>query len=51
MKSTGHRPTVHRQPTTDHLLTDPLANRPPTHRPTYKIITDPTDKILFQRHD
>ena len=50
MKSTGHRPTVQHQPTTDHLLTDPSTNRPPTHRPTDKI-TDPTDKILFQRHD
>ena len=39
------------QPTTDHLLTDPPTNRPPTHRPTDPIITDPTDKILFQRLD
>ena len=30
------------QPTTDHVLTDP---------PTDPIITDPTDKILFQRLD
>ena len=43
-------PTID-QPTTDHLLTDPPTNRPPTYRSTDPIITDPTDKILFQRLD
>ena len=36
IKSTDHRPTDH---------------RPLTHRPTNLIITDPTDKTLFQRLD
>ena len=39
------------QPTTDHVLTNLATNRPPTQRPTDPIITDPTDKILFQRLD
>ena len=39
------------QATTDHLLTDPTTNRSPTHRPTDPIITDSTEKILFQRLD
>ena len=34
IKSTDHRPTDH---------------RPLTHRPTNLIVTDPTDKTLFQR--
>ena len=44
-------PPITDQPTTDYLLTDPPTNQPPTHRPTDSIITDPTDKILFQRLD
>ena len=36
IKSTDHRPTDH---------------RPLTHRPTNLIVTDPTDKTLFQRLD
>ena len=42
IKSSDHRPLSHQpidQPTTD----------PATHRHTDPIITDPTDKILFQR--
>ena len=33
-----YRPPTHRQPTTDHLPTDPLIVRPQTHRPTDAII-------------
>ena len=44
-------PPTSDQSTTGHLLTDRPTNRPTDHRPTDQIITDPTDKILFQGLD
>ena len=41
-----HRPLTNRPPTSYSLT-----HRPTDHRPIDPIITDPTDKILFQRLD